>query len=146
MIYKLLKDFNYTTSDKKIMELKKGTAIDRKEGDAYIIKQGRQKEFTIDCALVENNPDYFEKIDLKQRIVNLLKSTKSKTMPKIASDVAKFLEEDYFKGKEVVEEDYFVMALEACLAQFIATEDEKWLTPITKSGWGVDDSSGVYKK
>jgi hypothetical protein len=94
MIYKLLKDFNYTTSDKKIMELKKGTAIDRKEGDEYIIKQGRQKEFTIDCVLVENNPDYFEKIDLKQRIVNLLKSTKSKTMPKIASDVAKFLEED----------------------------------------------------
>ena len=106
MIYKLLKDFNYTTSDKKIMELKKGTTIDRKEGDEYIIKQGRQKEFTIECALVENNPDYFEKIDLKQRIIALLKKTKSKTMPKIASDVSKFLEEDYFKGKEIVVPDY----------------------------------------
>jgi hypothetical protein len=145
MIYKLLKDFNYTTSDKRIMELKKGTTIDRKEGDVYVIKQGRQQEFTIDCALVENNPDYFEKIDLTQRIIALLKRTKSKTAPKISKDIATFLEEDYFKGKELVEEEYLATALEACKEQFIATKEEKWLVPITKLGWGVDES-GVFKK
>ncbi len=52
MIYKLLKDFNYTTSNNKIQELKKGTAIDRKEGDEYIIKQGVKKEITIPCVLL----------------------------------------------------------------------------------------------
>ena len=49
MVYKLLQDFNYTTSDDEILVLKKGTTIDRKEGDVYIIKQGRQQEFTIKC-------------------------------------------------------------------------------------------------
>lgn len=145
MLYKLIKDFNYTTSDKKILELKKGITIDRKDGNVYIIKQGRQQEYTIDCDLVENNPEYFEKIDLKQRIIALLKRTKSKTTPKISSDIVTFLETEYFNDKELVEEEYLMTALQACKEQFILTKNEKWLVPIVKLGWGIDET-GVYKK
>lgn len=145
MVYKIIKDFNHTTSDDIIMVLKEGTPIDRKEDNEYIIKQGRQKELRIKATLVENNPDYFEKVDLTTILISLLKKSKAVTKPKIVKEVVTFLEEDYFKGKELVEDDILAIALDACRLQFIETEDKKWLLPIQQLDWDID-AKGVYKK
>ena len=71
MIYVLIQDFQHTTSDGAIMTLKKGTKIERKDGDEYVIPLAR-KEYRIKSVIVENNPNFFEKIDMKVQIFNLL--------------------------------------------------------------------------
>ncbi len=145
MVYKIIKDFNHTTSEDKILTLKEGTAIDRKEGEEYIIKQGRQKELRVKASLIENNPDYFEKVDLNSRLLALLKKAKPKTVNKTVNVVTDFLDEEYLKGKDLVDEDILSIALDACRLQFITTEDKKWLVPIQELDWDID-AKGVYKK
>ena len=144
MVYKIIKDFNHVTSDHKILILKEGTSIDRKEEESYIIKQGRHKELKIPAVIVESNPEYFDKVDLNSRILNLLKKSKAKTNPKIANELTKFIDEEYLAGKSLVDEDILAIALEACRQQFLSTQEKSWLEPIEKLDWDID-SKGVYK-
>ena len=139
----LKKDFQHTTSDNKILSLDIGTKLDSKRGDYYIISKAR-KEYEIHKDIVENNPEFFEKIDLQTQLQAILKKNSKRTSPKTAEILFEFLENEYFSGKELVEEELIRTMLDACRLQYIETEDEKWLIPIQRLGWGVD-GKGVFK-
>ncbi len=145
MVYLLIQDFQHTTSDGQILTLKKGTKIDRKDGDDYVINVF-SKEYRIKSVIVENNPTFFEKTDLKAQLQALLKSNSKRTTPKLAEILADFFEHTYIgKNKQVVDIDILETALDACRLQFIETKEDKFLRPIEKLGWDVD-SKGVFKK
>jgi hypothetical protein len=143
MVYILIQDFQHTTSDGQILTLKKGTKIDRKEGDEYVISLAR-KEYRIKSIIVENNPTFFEKIDLKAQILNILKENSKRTMPKTAEILSEFFEKDFLGDKELVDIEVLKTTLEACRQMYIATKEEKWLVPIQKLKWNVD-AKGVFK-
>jgi hypothetical protein len=141
MIYILIQDFQHTTSDGQILTLKKGVKIDRKELDEYVISQAR-KEYRIKAAIVENNPNFFEKVDLKSQILNVLKQ--KRTAPKTAELLSEFFEKEFLGDKELVDIDTLKTALEACRQMYITTQNDMWLVPIHKLKWNVD-SKGVFK-
>ncbi len=143
MVYILIQDFQHTTSDGTILTLKKGTKIDRKEGDDYVISQAR-KEYRIKSVIVENNPNFFEKVDLKAQILNLLKENNKRTMPKTAEILAEFFEKQFLSDKELVDDDILKTTLEACRQMYFTTKEDKWLIPIKKLGWDAD-TKGVFK-
>jgi len=143
MIYILIQDFQHTTSDGQILTLKKGTKIERKEGDEYVISLSR-KEYRIKGVIVEKNPTFFEKVDLKAQIANLLKENNKRTIPKTAEILTEFFENEFLKDKELVDFEILKTTLEACRLQYIATKEDKWLMPIQKLKWNLD-SKGVYK-
>lgn len=143
MIYILIQDFQHTTSDGQILTLKKGVKIDRKELDEYVISQAR-KEYRIKAAIVENNPNFFEKVDLKAQILNILKSNNKRTAPKTAEILSEFFEKEFLGDKELVDTDVLKTALEACRQLYISTQNDMWLVPIHKLKWNVD-SKGVFK-
>ena len=143
MIYILIQDFQHTTSDGQILTLKKGTKIERKEGDEYVISLSR-KEYRIKGVIVEKNPTFFEKVDLKAQITNLLKENNKRTIPKTAEILTEFFETEFLKDKELVDFEILKTTLEACRLQYIATKEDKWLMPIQKLKWNLD-SKGVYK-
>jgi hypothetical protein len=143
MIYILKKDFQHTASDGVILFLKVGTKIDRKDGDEYIITQAR-KEFRIKAVIVENNPTFFEKIDLKAQLTTLCKINVKRTAPKMAEILVDFIDKEILADKELVDNEQMKVVLEACRLQYISTKEDKWLIPIQKLGWSVD-SKGVFK-
>lgn len=143
-MYVLKQDFQHLTSTKQILTLKTGTKIDTKEGDFYIITKSRKK-YQIHKDIVENNPDFFEKVDLKTQIQDILKKNNKRTAPKMADILHEFLSEEYLFNKEIVDIDQVEVMLEACRQQYIATEEDKWLLPISRLGWSVD-GKGVFKE
>lgn len=143
MIYILLQDFQHTTSDGQILTLKKGVKIDRKEGDEYVIISAR-KEYRIKATIIENNPNFFEKVDLKSQLVNLLKANSKRTIPKTADILSDFFEKEFLSDKELVEYEILKTALDACRLMFLSTKEDKWLIPIQNLGWTAD-AKGVSK-
>lgn len=143
MIYVLIQDFQYTTSSGEILTLKKGTGIDRKEGDDCIISLAR-KEYRIKSIIVENNPQFFEKIDLKSKLVSLFKANTKRTAPKMAEIVEEFIKKEILEDKELVDHDILKSSLEACRQMYISTENDKWLLIIKNAGWSID-GKGVFK-
>ncbi len=143
MIYVIIQDFQHTASDGQILTLKKGTKIDKKEGDEYIISQAR-KEYRIKAVIVENNPTFFEKISLKTQLMNILKENSKRTIPKTADILSEFFEKEFLSEKELVEYDVLKVTLEACRQLYITTQNDMWLVPIQKLGWNVD-GKGVFK-
>lgn len=139
----LKKDFQYTTSDDQILTLNVGTKIDSKDGDHYIITKGR-KEYKINKSIVENNPEFFEKVDLQTQLQAILKKNSKRTSPKTAEIIHDYLTDEYFYNKELVENDLLETMLDACRLQYMSTEDDKWLIPIQRLGWNID-SKGVFK-
>lgn len=144
MIYVLIQDFQHTASDGQILTLKKGIKIDRKEGDEYVISQAR-KEYRIKSVIVENNPTFFEKVDLKSQILNILKVNSKRTAPKTAEILSEFFEKEYLGDKELVDIDTLKITLDACRQMWLATKEDKWLLPIHNLKWNVD-SKGVFKE
>ena len=142
MLYNIIQDFQHTTSDGVILTLKKGTKIIRKENDDYIISMSK-KEFRIRSIIVENNPLFFQKVDLKSRILVLLKENTKRTMPKMAEILSDFIDTE-FSEENSVNDDILKISLEACRLMYINTKDDKWLVPIHKLGWDVDNN-GVFK-
>ena len=125
------------------MTLKKGTKIERKDGDEYVIPLAR-KEYRIKSVIVENNPNFFEKIDMKVQIFNLLKLNNKRTMSKLSEILVEFIEKEILAEKELVEDETMKVLLEACRQQYLSSMEDKWLIPIHKFGWDVD-SKGVFK-
>lgn len=144
MIYLLIQDFQHTTSDGQILCLKKGTKIDRKENDEYVISLAR-KEYRIKSIIVEKNPTFFEKVDLKSQITNILKLNNKRTIPKTAEILSEFFDKEFLNDKDLIDKDVLKIALEACRLQYISSKEEKWLYPIHIMNWDVD-AKGVYKK
>jgi hypothetical protein len=142
MLYNIIQDFQHTTSDGVILTLKKGTKIDKKDNDDYIISMSK-KEFRIRSIIVENNPLFFQRVDLKSRILSLLKENTKRTMPKTAEILADFMESE-FSSENTVSDDILKTTLEACRLMYISTKDDKWLIPIHKLGWDVDNN-GVFR-
>lgn len=87
--YKILKDFQLTTDDKKIVILKaKSYLIDYK----YINKD---INITMDPIVVENNPDYFQFIDFKTDFVIFLKTNKIAQPSIVAKKILPYIEENF---------------------------------------------------
>jgi hypothetical protein len=143
MIYLIIQDFQHTASDGQILTLKKGTKIDKKDGDEYVISQAR-KEYRIKAVIVENNPTFFEKISLKTQLMNILKENSKRTIPKTAEILSEFFEKEFLNEKELVDYDVLKVTLEACRQMYITTQNDMWLVPIHKLGWNVD-GKGVFK-
>jgi len=144
MVYVLKQKFQQLASDGTIGFLKEGTKIDKKEGDKYLITQNR-KVYQIDALVVENNPDFFEKIDLQTQLQSILKKCSKNTAPKTAKVLNEFLQDEYLAGKEVVETELLATALEACRQMYLSSSDDKWLVPISRLDWDLD-AKGVFKK
>ena len=143
-MYVLTQDFQYTTSNNKILTLKSGTKIDKKEGDHYIISKART-EYKIHKDIVDNNPDIFEQVNLQTQIQEILKKNSKSTSPKTAKILHNFLVEEHFYGKDLVEIDDLKVMLDACRMMYMETENDKWLEPIQHLGWNVD-AKGVFKE
>jgi len=87
--YKILKDFQLTTDDKKIVILKaKAFIIDYK----YVGKDGSVK---MDPIVVENNPDYFQFIDFKTDFILFLKTNKIAQPSVVAKKILPYIEEHF---------------------------------------------------
>lgn len=143
-MYILKQDFQYTTSTKQILLLKAGTKIDKKNGDHYVISKAR-KEYRIPKDIVETNPDFFEKQDLRSQLQDILKTNSKRTAPKTAEILEDFLVNQYLFEKELVEIDLIKDMLEACRLMYMETKEDKWLEPIHKLGWNVD-AKGVFRE
>lgn len=143
-MYILKQDFQYTTSTKQILSLKIGTKIDKKDGDHYVVSKAR-KEYKIHQDIVENNPEFFEKQDLRTQLQDILKKNSKRTAPKTAEILELFLLEEYLFEKELVDIALVKQMLDACRLMYMETEEEKWLEPIHKLGWNVD-AKGVFKE
>src|SRR6478735_1965315 len=143
MIYILIQDFQHTTSDGQILLLKKGAKIDRRENDYYIISLSR-KEYKIKAIIVEKNPLFFHKVDLKTQILSILKTNNKRTAPKLAELLSDFFIKEHLEGKDYVDVENLRIMLEACRLQYLLTKDEKWLLPIHNLKWDVD-VNGVFK-
>jgi len=139
----LKQDFQHLDSTNQLHILKAGTRIDKLEGNFYLIIKSRKK-LQIPKDVVEKNPDFFEKIDLRTQLQNIIKKNKSRTAPKLAEIIELFLEDEYFSGKDLVDIDTLRVMLEACRQKYMETEDDTWLEPIQKLGWNAD-GKGVYK-
>lgn len=143
-MYILKQEFQYTTSEGVILTLKVGTKIDRKEGDEYVISQLR-KEYRLQAIIVENNPNFFEKVDLKSQLTTLCKAESKRTAPKMAEILVDFINKEVIGTKDLVEEKTIETMLEACRLMYLSTKEDKWLVPFKDLNW-VADAKGVSKK
>lgn len=85
--HKILKDFQYTSPDKKIVILKSGSfLIDYKYSN-------KSDDFIVDSDLVDSNPDFFQVIDWKMEFTSFLKSNKIPQPAVLSKKIIPFLEE-----------------------------------------------------
>ena len=84
--HKVIKDFQLTTSDKKILTLKTGTHL---EDYNYVTKTETIK---IDKDLVVANPDYFISIDWRDELNTFLRSNKIPQPGQITKKLVPFIE------------------------------------------------------
>lgn len=68
--HKVIKEFQYISSDKKIFILKTGTILN---SYIYLVKN---ESILIDRDIIDNNPDFFEVVDWKHELLAHLKSNK----------------------------------------------------------------------
>lgn len=84
--YKVIKDFQFTNDDKKIISIKKNTII---ENYMYIEKN---VELYIDSEIIENNLEYFEEIDWKKDLLMFMKLNKISQPSIIHKKILPFVE------------------------------------------------------
>lgn len=87
--FKIIKDYQLTTEDKKIIILKAKVFI---ENYIYTNKDVRVK---LDPEMVENNPDYFQFIDWKTDLTNYLKANKIPQPAIVAKKLFPYIEDNY---------------------------------------------------
>ena len=146
-MYILINDFQHISSDGKIELLKTNTKIQERDGNFYLIKINR-KTLRLNKEIVENTPNYFKKVDLRTSIQDILKKNNKSKSPKLSQLIVEYLDNDYFHGKELIEDDVVKVMLDACRLMFKETEDEKWIEPIDHmidKGWLVD-AKGISKQ
>jgi hypothetical protein len=93
--FKILKDYQLTTDDKKIIILKSKVFI------VDYVYVNKDITVTLDPLLVEGNPEYFQFIDWKTDFINFLKTSKIAQPSVIAKKLFPYIEEN-FKNDEVV--------------------------------------------
>lgn len=141
----LEKEYHYTV-DSTIYVLKKGTRIDTVEGDFYIVTVNRKK-LKLKKSVVENNPDFFKKIDPKTLLIEFLKKiNKNSSYAKRADSLMQFFDDKVYENKQAVPLELMETMLTACLTMFKKTTDEKWIKPIHDLGWDVGDDDKLFKK
>lgn len=144
MLYKIIQDFQYLNSENVISVLKKGLTIDRRDGQDYIISALR-KDIRINVSIVESNPNFFEKTDIKSQLTTIIKESKGKSVLKTVDVLDNFINDEVINNKILVSYDLLSEMLDACRLMYKNTENEKWLLPINKLGWSVDENT-VYKE
>lgn len=85
--HKLIQDFQFTSSDKKIFILKTGIILEQ-----YIFKS-KEGEILIDKDIVDNNPLFFQVIDWKTELLLYLKFEKISQPSQISKKLIPFIEE-----------------------------------------------------
>jgi predicted ribosome quality control (RQC) complex YloA/Tae2 family protein len=85
--HKLLADYQYTTSDKKIIVLKSGTIL---EEYSYKLKGD---SIQIDKDIIEANPELFILIDWKSELLTYIKANKLPTPAVLTKKLIPFIEE-----------------------------------------------------
>jgi hypothetical protein len=103
--YKVLKDFQLLTDDKKILILKAKTII-----EDFTIKN-KSEVVNISPDIVKNNTDYFSYIDWKEELQNYLKTNKIPQPAVITKKLVPFIESmmsEKSPGKEVIIEKEIV--------------------------------------
>lgn len=108
--HKVLQDFQFISSDKKIFILKSGTII-----EDYIYKI-KNEFIPIDKDIIENNPDFFEKLNWKSELLAYVKFHKIPQPSQIVKKITPFIEELIFtfenKNTNLVVDDSLVKKLE----------------------------------
>lgn len=85
--HKLLNDFQYVDSEKKIFTLKKGTVL---EGYNYKTKT---EQVLLDKDIIDSNPEYFQYIDWKLDFLGFIKTNKIPQPSQIHRKMLPFLEQ-----------------------------------------------------
>lgn len=85
--YKLIKEFQYISPDKKIFILKVGTILQEYN---YIVKS---EVIPIDKDIVDNNPEFFEIIDWKAELLTHMRTNKFPTPAQFHKKIVPFIEE-----------------------------------------------------
>lgn len=89
--HKVLKDYQLTTSDKKIIILKSGSILED-------YKYGTKNDFIkVDKETVDQNPDFFQLISWKIELVNVLKQSKIPQPSIVAKKIIPFLDEIFIQ-------------------------------------------------
>ncbi len=84
--HKVLKDFQLLTEDKKIVILKAKTIIEN-----YQFKN-KTDSVKVSKEIIDNNPDYFSKIDWKEEFTNFLKQNKLPQPAILTKKIVPFIE------------------------------------------------------
>jgi peptidoglycan hydrolase CwlO-like protein len=100
--HKLLSDYQYTTSDKKIFLIKSGTIL---EEFKYSVKG---ESIEIDKDIVNGNPQFFEVINWQSELLQYLKANKIPQPAQISKKLVPFIEDILLSSsgttKEVIKE------------------------------------------
>ena len=96
--HKIIKDFQFTTQDKKIFTLKAGIYL---EDYKYVNKNDSIK---VDKDIVDNNPEYFSLIDWRMELQSYLRSNKIPQPGQLAKKIIPFIE-NMILNKPVVEKN-----------------------------------------
>ncbi len=95
MKYKVLKDYQHITEDKKVIQIKpKLVIIDYKvtiKGDIY----------RLDKDIVDNNPEFFHQITWKEDLLDYIKASKLPTPAIITKKLVPYIEENYLSNTQV---------------------------------------------
>lgn len=87
--HRVIKEFQYITSDKKIVVLKIGTIL---ENYKYITKL---ESINIDSDVINSNPDFFSIVDWKFELLSYLKQNKIPQPSLLSKKLIPFIEETF---------------------------------------------------
>lgn len=85
--HKVIKEFQFLTSDKKILILKVNTVLEE-----YIYSQ-KDEKISIDKDIVDNNPEFFQEVDWKAELLSYLKTNKIPQPAVLSKKLFPFMEE-----------------------------------------------------
>ena len=92
--HKLLSDYQYTNTDKKIFLIKSGTIIEE-----YIYKL-KGESITIDKEIIDANPEIFSTIDWKAELLAFIKANKLPTPAVLTKKLIPFIDEMVLSGMQ----------------------------------------------
>lgn len=144
MAYELIKDFQYTNEDNKILTLSQGTMLDQEVGDYYVFKI-KNRDYKLEKNIVENNPAFFKKRTVDTLLAELIKKNKKRTAPKLTEMIMEdIIDGEILKGRELITPESIEIVVKACFLQFKASSKEEYMIPIHELGYGID-ADGLFK-
>lgn len=87
--HKIVSDYQFVTTDKKIITIKSGTII-----EDFIFKT-KSESIKIDRDIIDNNPQYFQVIDWKFELLTYLKQNKIPQPAVLSKKLIPFIEETF---------------------------------------------------